>query len=87
MTLTDVKKANPEFFNEDVSSSYRDDEYEILPSDDGPVLRITSALGTRPIYKIDKDTLELSYLKHDTDIPLFETEPDPEPEMSEADAG
>jgi len=90
MTLQEVKQANPEFFNEDISASFRDSELELLPSEDGPVLRITSALGTRPIYSIDTETLELSYLRHDDDILLFDEEmpalPAPETEQ-ETDAG
>jgi len=91
MTLQDVKKANPEFFNEDISASFRDSEFEILPSAEGPVLRVTSILGTRPVYSIDADTLELNYLRHDEDVMLFDEEtPSDPPEdetESETDAG
>lgn len=82
MTLQEVKQANPEFFNDDISDAFRDSEVELLPSDDGPVLRITSSLGTRPVYAIDGDTLRLSYLRHDEDIILFESDASEEGETT-----
>ena len=73
MNLQTVKRANPEFFSESIGDYFGDSEMEIITdATDGAMLRMTSALGTRPVYKIDPTTQKLSYHRHDADEVLEE---------------
>lgn len=68
MNLAQVKAANPEFFGDSFTAYFEDEGFEIIKEQEGFALRITSTLGTRPVYAIDPRSLILSYKRHDPDI-------------------
>lgn len=73
MTLPTIEElraapANKAFFPPDADAEYRVEKMTVgrmtWKGEDLMVLKVTSDIGTKPIYRIDPGTLKLSYLTH-----------------------
>jgi hypothetical protein len=62
-TMGQLMEANPFFFEGDKHFK-ADVARMIVPEGDGYVLKVSTPLGTYPVYQIGPD-LSLSYLRHD----------------------
>jgi len=65
MTLKEIKIANPDFFSQKCEEFFGDAQMIIAREGQRHVLRVLSSHGTKPVYAIDPQTKQLSYLRHD----------------------